>query len=269
LSSADDILDVDGYWKRELEDDLRELLTIAESQRPRNLQRALGPSEVGHMCKPRLARGLVSARQPLLGGGINTKSDPLASIMGTAMHGVAEQGAILKNEALKAQGEKTRWIPETKVTVREGLTGTADLYDLLYQAVIDWKFPGTTAFKKYSTHGPSDIYRGQAHMYGRGYKNLGFPVKYVGNMYVCRSGTMRMTKLWIEPYSDEVVDEILAKLDRVEMLIDEYGCERDPEGFLRIPISPGDDCHFCNFYSPVPEGPWQCGGKDEKRVPHE
>lgn len=265
---AESILDVDGLDDRDLYEDLKGLLTIAEETRPRSQQRALGPSEVGHRCMRKLAFGLVNARSTSdETRGPNKGSDPLPAISGTAMHTVVEEGARKANEKLG----RTRWIPEAKVTVREGLSGTCDLYDIDTGTVLDWKFPGSSRFTHYSKHGPSDIYRGQAHLYGRGYKNLGvFPVHHVGIMFVSRSGSMRQTKLWREPYSDEVVDEILARLDTVEGLITATGAEVNPMGFLQIPVTPSDDCTFCPWFqfpgSGNPDNPRQCWGMDESRV---
>ncbi|WP_063042250.1 MULTISPECIES: hypothetical protein [Nocardia] len=267
--TPDDFLDVAGIDNEDLLNDLKQMLLDAEKNRPRSQQRTLGPSEVGHPCMRKLAHATVASRKANLTTterGANSYDDPLAAMIGTGAHTVMEEAARSANDAL---GEgNMRWIPESRVTVRPpesnrpGLSGTADLYDLRTHTVLDWKFPGVTRYKHYVAHGPSPTYRGQAHLYGRGYKNMGFPVSHVGIIFVSRTGTLRQMHLWREPYSDELVDEILTRLDDVDRLIDELNLEQNPAGFPQVPMAPDDDCErTCGWWSPIVENGYQCPGK--------
>jgi hypothetical protein len=200
--------------------------------------------------------------------GPNTYNDPLAAIFGTAMHTWMEEAVRKANERHKQEtgSDVPIWIPEAKVTVREGLTGSCDLYHVPSGSVLDWKFPGTTRYAHYKKHGPSNTYRGQAHLYGRGYRNFGLPVNHVGIVFISRTGTLRQMHLWREPYDDGYVDDILARLDRVEEHIEELSISPfNPAGFKQIPIAPDDDCDFCPWHSVNPQNAFQCGGKEEVR----
>src|SRR5690606_16024596 len=180
--------------------DIKALISDAEKSRPRSMQRELGPSGVSYHCKRRLAYSVVNSRKTSPSPnerGANRYSDPLPSIIGTATHAWLEEAARSANERLG----RVRWVPEQRVTVREGLSGTCDLYDVDTQSILDWKVIGATSHKKYVTHGPSHVYRGQAHLYGKGYTNLGLPVKYVGIIFIKKAGSLRDIHLWREPYS--------------------------------------------------------------------
>jgi hypothetical protein len=281
VTDFDEILQgqIDGIPDEELLEDIKQLIRLAESERPRSLQKVPGPSEVGHPCMRRLAYGIHRARSTqAVAQGQNHYNDPLAAIMGTAMHAWLEEAARAANKRLG----RTRWVPEQRVVVRpqevdlenysaeschgptvlrEELAGTCDLYDYDTKGVLDWKVPGATRYAHYVKHGPSEVYRGQAHLYGKGYINLGFEVETVGIVFISRTGTMKQMHLWREPYNPELVEEILSRLDDVEERMQTYDVASNPSGFLRLPIVPGDDCRFCNWWSPQPQGPFQCEGK--------
>lgn len=252
---------IDGVPNAQLLADLKDMILAAEAARPRSLQRALGPSSVAEECERKLGFMTSAARHPNPTKditGYNAWDDPMASIIGTATHAWMEDAAKSANEKLG----RIRWVPEAKVEVRPGLSGTCDLYDADTNTVLDWKFPGTTRYGHYVKHGPSPTYRGQAHMYGRGYRRLGLAVDFVGIIFVSRAGSMNKIHLWREPYNDELVEEILARIDRVEEQMDEWSVEINPEGFKQIPITPSDDCNLCPWFSPTATRPRQCNGKD-------
>lgn len=261
----DAILDVEGIPDAELLEDLKTLIRQADSLKPRSLQKALGPSEVGHPCERRLAYGTVASRKETYSipaeRGLNRFNDPLAAIYGTAMHTWLEDAARLANEALG----RVRWVPEQRVEIRPGLSGTCDLYDVDEASVLDWKNLGATSHKKMVKHGPSASYRAQAHLYGAGYMNqFGLPVKKVGVVALARHGGLRDTYLWREDYNQSFVDEILARLDRVEGRIDELDLMTNPGNFQLVPITPDADCHFCPWWTTAQtDNPHQCAGLKE------
>lgn len=184
----------------------------------------------------------------------------MPSIIGTAMHTWMEDALRRANEQLG----RVRWIPETKVEIRPGLAGTADVLDLDTMTVLDWKFPGKTGYDKYMKYGPSNTYRGQAHLYGAGYVNLGFPIEYVGIVFISRVGSLRQMHLWREPYSPELVAETLDRIDATESMMTALNVESDPGLFNLIPIAPDDDCGAtCPWWSANPGRAYSCGGKEE------
>lgn len=262
--NPDDLLDVEGVPDAQLREDLIALIRAADANKPRSLQKALGPSEVGHLCERRLTYGTVASRKPDLRPvekGLNRFNDPLAAIYGTAMHSWLEDAVKLANEALG----RIRWIPEQRVEIRPGLSGTCDLYDVDTQSVLDWKNLGATSLREFAKHGPGPTYRGQAHLYGAGYMaQFGLPVKKVGIVVLARHGGLRDTILWREDYNQALVDDVLARLDRVEGHIETHSLMTNPSGFAQVPITPSSSCsRTCPWYSPIPDGPYKCGGKED------
>lgn len=231
-------------------DDLKQLIIDGSNSQDRSQQRDLGPSEVGHPCMRKLALGLMHAPK------VNSYDDPLPSVVGTGAHAQLEEFARRANTALG----RTRWLPETRVKIREGLAGTCDLVDLDTATVIDWKFPGTTKMHEYSTKGPSEVYRRQAHLYGRGMRNIGIPIERVGICFMPRGGQMKNAHLWTEPYSDDIVDETLTRIDTAILLLVDLDIDNHPERWSMIPATP-DGCWVCPFFQRTPTSPTQCPGK--------
>jgi hypothetical protein len=259
--------------RMELLDDLKAVLRQHYFETPRNLQKALGPSEVGHPCARKIAAGLLEFDR------INPEGDPLPSWVGTAGHSRFELSVDLDNEkiidrraadeadngeyaterctflphipGIPAAGEEPigRWLSERRVTVRPGLAGTADLYDTWTDTVIDLKFPGVTKCRHYRKHGPVPEYRAQGHLYGKGYRNEGFDVKRVAIWFIPRGGFLSDSFVWSEPYNEQLVDDVLTKLDNISVLLDEFQIENHPERLKIIPATPSN-CEYCPIFSP-------------------
>jgi hypothetical protein len=259
----------------ELLDDLKAVLRQHYHETPRNMQKALGPSEVGHPCARRIAGGLLELER------INPESDPLPSWVGTAGHSRFEIAVELDNDKIidawlrddnqpctntdRGDGLPIgRWLSERRVTVRPGLAGTADLYDTWTDTVVDLKFPGVTKIREYRKHGPTPEYRAQGHLYGRGYRNEGFDVKHVAIWFIPRGGFLSDSYLWSEPYSDAIVDETLAKLDNITVLLDEFDIENHPERLAIIPKHP-HNCEYCPIFAAGVgrSAPYACRGAAE------
>ena len=236
---------VDPLWT-----DLRDMIHTKATNHPRNLQRELGPSEVGHPCMRKLAYGLMEVPR------CNPEYDCLPSAFGVAMHTWLEDAARMANERLGYD----RWITERKVEVTPGLSGTADLFDTETKTVIDWKNLGYTSFDAHVKH-PGPAYRNQVQLYGRGYKRLGYPVERVAIAMLPRTGTLSKMNLDIQPYSDKIVDKVLAQREAVLMMLDDFGVDADPARYQWFPITP-DTCYFCPWWSANPKNPLQCSGKE-------
>jgi hypothetical protein len=245
-------LDLDAIPAIDLLDDLKAMITAQSKAAPRSLQRSLGPSEVGHPCSRKLALSLTGEERS------NPEGDPLPSIVGTAAHAWLEQMARDENERLG----RVRWLPEQRVTVRTGLSGTCDLYDVDTATVIDWKLPGTSRMSHYRKHGPSRQYEVQAHLYGRGYQNMGFPVERVAIAFLPRGGLLRGkhgAHVWTAAYDDDLVTETIDRLDAITLAIHDLQVDVKPEHYALIPSTP-TDCEYCPFWAPNPSSPTQCGG---------
>ena len=235
-----------------LVDVMKAVIRQHASAHPRSTQVQLGPSQIGHPCARHLIQGMIGGNEAV----INPQFDVLPSYVGVAGHAALEKAFLLDNEKLGRE----RWLTERKVSVREGLSGTCDLYDTDTNTVIDFKLPGTTAMAEYRRNGPSVIYRAQAHTYGRGYTNAGYPVERVGIWFLPRGGLLAHSLLWTEPYNDGLVTETLEKLDNLIVLMDELELERNPDRLKWIPTTPYS-CTWCPFFSVTPSrNPYACSG---------
>ncbi|ASR86340.1 Cas4 family exonuclease [Mycobacterium phage Amohnition] len=253
--------------------DLKGVFKRAWSTHARSQQRALGPSEVGHPCTRRLVTATLEYPR------INPEGDPLPAWLGTAGHSKYEDAIELDNqriidEWLKDREQRCtvlrevvdepqyvgRWFSERRVQVSGGLAGTCDLYDTWTDTVIDLKFPGATAFSTYKKQGPSPEYKVQAHCYGRGYRNEGFPVKRVAIWFIPRGGTLSASFVWSEAFDDAVVDETVERLQNIALVLNDLDIEAHPERLALVPKTP-HNCMFCPFFVTKPdERPWACEG---------
>lgn len=249
MSEADRFLDVGSVEHDQIRQALIDAVFAWEANRPRSLQKEIGPSQAGAVCSRRLAWSMTSNKA------VNAKSDPLPSIVGTSMHTTMEEVMSLANELLGRE----RWLMETKVT--DPIAGTCDLYDKDTRSVIDWKFPGPSAFKKYSTKGPSVEYRSQVHTYGLGFRNLGYEVSQVGIMFIPRAGRLSQSYLWLEDYDEQMALDTAERLKNIGKVVEGLEVERYPERAQHIPATPSDACVFCPWFNPKPRGPRECPGQ--------
>jgi hypothetical protein len=255
-----------GSRMTDLLSDLKALIRNHSTAHPRGNQVALGPSEVGHPCARNIIQGLLGGQEHA----VNPDSDPLPSWLGTAAHARFEQAVELANQWDADNDEigideALRWISEHKVTIRAGLSGTCDLYDTYTKTVIDLKFPGATAMTEYRRNGPSDVYRTQAHLYGRGYINDGYDVKNVAIWFIPRAGLLSTSFLWQEPYDKSLVDSTLERLDGLIILADDMDLEHNTNLLQWIPITP-HHCGWCPYWdvTGASESDWACKGNNTK-----
>lgn len=254
--TADDVdaaLDVGDLHRRRLEAEIKQAFTDYSHNRPRSLQKTLGPSEIGSLCKRQLAFGVTA---PTMGKGTNVYGDVWRSHVGTALH--KEDELVLK--FVNEQAGETIWIPEARVKGHDEHPGTCDAFHVPTNTVVDWKHPGKFMFDHYRKEGPSWKYRIQTHIYGKGYARFGFPVKYVALMFISPASDLHHGFLWMEEFRPVIADLALANLDEIKAKCADLDVVNHPERFAEFPITPSDDCRFCNWFSPKPSGPRQCKG---------
>ena len=104
-----------------LRDELLGMINARYRATPRHRQVALGPSNIAHPCMRKIALGAMAEPRT------NPEFDPLASIIGTAMHSWLESAAQLANETLGRE----RYLTETRVQVAAGCG-----HDVLSQAPV-------------------------------------------------------------------------------------------------------------------------------------
>ncbi len=183
--NADDILAVanaqqqpalqtdDTDMDSDLWPEIRRIIETRMSSQPRDLQREIGPSELGTSCVHCLAAKLA--------GWPERRQPAWLPFIGTCVHARFEQWfkdveELVEVPDMDGLALQRRFTPEMRVTVGhlQGLhagydvQGSIDLYDRKTGSTIDWKIVGNTTLTKVKAHGPSQQYRVQASLYGIG-----------------------------------------------------------------------------------------------------
>lgn len=214
------------------------------NNRPRSLQRRIGPSEVGTPCT-RLLGYKIAGVEPVN----TTGGDPWASFVGTATH--AELDAVFT----PLEG----WATEVRIRVDDELelAGSADLIRLFDGVtVIDHKVVGVPTMKKARAQGPAGYYVTQANLYAHGLISMGVPVEWVAIAYWPRSGRLNDIYVWLQKYDQDIADKGLARLSTLRQLIAAGG----RQVLAQLPTAE-HYCDSCDFYRPGSEDPSvACGG---------
>ena len=214
------------------------------NRRPRSLQKALGPSELGVSCDRQVVGKLIG--HPVT----NNVVDPWASLVGTWCH----SGADHMLQEYNTRHGVARFVTETRVVPHEEHPGHADVYDGFEQVVGDHKFLGDTSMAQVrSPQGPPRKYKAQLHLYGKGFQLLGLPVKAVRLIAWPRTGSsLDALYVWESPQdrsADELIDEVFVDTHRRKMIADLV--QRGHLRFDQVPVVPSDDeCYFCPFFRP-------------------
>lgn len=240
-------------WAQRYSQELRDVVTRYADRLPRNVQRHLGPSELGHHCDRQLVGKMAGVS--FGSGGGNMLHDPWASIVGTAIHAFLEQA--FGWESLEGR-DKGRWFPETRVTPDPGAVqphpGTADLYDNLFRALVDHKCQSEAIRTRLRRDGPPFHYYVQMLLYALGYMHLGYQVdRVVLASWPRTKSTMDDMYCWEKTITAEdlrVVVDVLDKTVIREQLAVMVGTGQ--VSFWEIPATPSeDDCQYCPFFNPA------------------
>lgn len=210
---------------------------IAEA-RPRNHQTAVGPSEIGGPCARRLGFRLAGVDK------VNVDHDPLASLIGTAMHALIENG--LDDD----------WDTEVPVALPAyGITGTLDAYHRPSRTVVDWKVVGATSLRKYKTSGVGEQYRTQVHIYAQALAMTGVDVDHVAIAFIPRSGVLNQTFVFTEAFDPNVVEAALRRFETIRDAI-----TASPTEALALLPTAEQFCTRCPWYTPAGAPPQACPG---------
>lgn len=214
------------------------MMTDASNRAPRNIQKAIGPSEIGHPCARQVAFKVAGvAKNP-------SYLDPMPSILGVAFHSWMED--ILPRD---------EWIPERKVHVADGLTGNSDAYHIPTRTVVDWKLLGRTQHQQWLGGYSSEQYGVQADSYGQGFANAGYQVDRVAIAVFCRAKPLQDLFVWSRPWDPANAQKALNRLGRIRMYVAASGASdvnRAP--LLQINATAGDTCYFCPFKGTSAQG---------------
>jgi len=228
------------------------LLTVvnyAANNSARNLQKRIGPSEIGEPCARQIAHKLAGTQELR-----QASTDPWPSIVGTAVHDWLGNALERANTAMGFR----RWHSEQVVTVAPNvlagcgagahLTGSCDCYDSYLKTVVDFKVLGNTQHAEYLSGYVSDKYRVQIHSYGLGLLNMGYPVEHVSLAIFGRAKRLDDLFVWSEPFDRSIADRAVARLVQIQTVV---SGGIDPS---LVPATPSrNGCYFCPWRPSCPE----------------
>lgn len=223
----------------------REILTIVQrkiDEHPRSHQAQIGPSEVGG-CEVKVAWKITH-------GGDSDREGGWAAHKGTLLHAWLDQEVFANGPSLMPDGSQ-RWYSDLKLppVVDWVNGGTLDLYDRLYETVIDWKAPGDWTMKNVRNGKLSEGYFVQAMIYGLGLEEQGFPVSRVALMFLpmCGDelhGSARGAVFRYWDYDRQIAIDALNNVKRIKDMVDIAGLPKVMEVLPRK----SDFCSSCPAY---------------------
>jgi len=238
-----------------LAEQIAQFIVDADRNSARSLQRSLGPSEAGEPCERQLTYKILGIPES------NTERDPIAAIIGTGFHMWMAQAFERRQATLPDGGP--RFLIEERVTVRDGLDGTADLYDRLGRINNDWKLVGASSLDRYRRQGPGPKYRVQGHMYGLGQENAGRRPDRVAITFIARHHELQV-HVWSEPYDRQIALDALARLEQIEARAAELDLANHPENWALTPVADDPACIWCPHLKPGSDDLTQgCPGKPD------
>ena len=214
---------------------LREIIihdmTVAANGADRNLQKAIGPSEIGEPCTRQVAYKVAGVqKQP-------SWQDPFPSIRGVAMHAWMETNL-----------PRDVWELECKLDCGAGVIGTSDAYHRPSRTVVDWKFLGATQHSEYVKGYMSEKYEVQGHTYGCGWANKGYQVDRVALAIFGATKTLQDLFVWSDPFDPNKAQGALNRLGHVRMYVAGTGAsDANRAPLLQIAAKPGSGCFFCPY----------------------
>jgi hypothetical protein len=217
---------------------LKDLVRQAADHAPRSLQTSIGPSEIGDPCARRIAYKVMDTAR------VNY-TDPWPSVVGTAVHAWLED--VFKNA--NPPGGPVEWLVEQRLPIEGNITGSCDLFHVPTRTVIDHKVVGKSSSQHYRRHGPRAGYITQAHLYGYGWTQLGFPVEQVAFAFWSRPGWLDDLWTWTAPYDEAIALAALERLALIKCTVVDLDVERHPDRWALIPGHP-EGCRFCPYSRP-------------------
>jgi len=215
---------------------LQSVIRSHSANSPRSKQVNIGPSEIGVQCARRLAYRLLDWTRT------NDSSDPWPSISGTALH------AWLA-DAFAANNADADWLVEHRVTIRQNLSGSLDLFHRPTGTVIDHKCVGNTSMKARKADGPTHQQLVQLNLYALGLELQGETVKKVALAFYPLGGSLNGMHVWVSDYDSKLALDALARLDTIKDLVVALDPEEDSSRWNLIPAV-ATSCSFCPFYLP-------------------
>lgn len=227
-------------FNMELKEELRQIVSWADSHSPRSQQVALGCSEVGNECDRRLAYRMAGIA-PVTRSGFG---DSWPAIVGTAIHAWMERAV----NGFQTMEGTCDWLTEVAVQPHPILLGHCDLYSKSRKLVLDLKTKSPDNMKKFKIEGIQQDHRIQIHLYAKGMIELGYEVERVGLVALPRSGWLRDAIVLTEPYDPNILPWVLQRLQRLAQLHAEHDIDNIPANWEQIPANPSRLCGWCPWY---------------------
>lgn len=201
---------------------------------PRNMQQAIGPSEIGSDCDHCVAAKLA--------GWVQSEEAAWLPWVGTAMHAYLEQVFTHHPD----------YLTETRVWVTEDIPGTSDLFHIPTGTVVDWKLVGTTTLRS-AKKGPTPVYRTQAHCYGLGFFRLGHDVRNVAIYYLPRNAmSLKQGVFWSEPWDPQVAIRALERIEKIRETLASFASLEDRDAYISS-LPRAERCWDCKRYPDAPK----------------
>lgn len=227
----------DAEYKTHLLDVIRE----DDADRPRTLQKRIGPSGIGHPCH--FCLGCMLAEVPKVDE--SKYADCWPAFVGTAVHKQLERVYMRQNRRLGV----TRYLTELNVTCGTigdwDLTGSCDLFDPVTGKVTDFKVQGDKPMTWTAKNGISEVYRVQKHTYGLGMANAGHTVTKVGLLILAKSKNFLDDALYVaEPWDWTIAEKAIKRADTIFR-----AGQADGWGYVLPRLKHLDKCWDCGKYA--------------------
>lgn len=241
-SSTGNTSEQDALWP-----EIRNIIETRMTHQPRDLQKEIGPSQLGTPCLHCLAAQLAGWPQH--------RQPAWLPFIGTCVHARLEQWFTQEDQT--CEDGARRFYPELRVTVGrlQGLRGgydihgSIDLYDRETGSTIDWKIVGNTTITKTRAHGASQQYQVQASLYGIGLQQTNNPITSSCIYFLPKNKpTLADALIWQQPFDPRPG---LWALSRAQLIVTLLDCIERADGdqvrdswIHHLPTAP-DECFQC------------------------
>jgi len=219
----------------QLGQELAEIITQAGIFAPRSRQVAIGPSEIGHECVRRLAYKMLDWEKVNESQGGNW---------------IAQVGTAIHSHLAEIFSKKEGYEVEQRVQIRQGLSGTIDLYDVNKGIVMDWKTTGFKGLQERRSQGATPQQLTQVMLYGYGKKQMGAVVNQVALIYLPTSGQLSEMHVELHDYDEQMALDAMSRIDNLLTILSSVDPEQNPDNWNLIPKTPNKNCSYCPYFLP-------------------
>ena len=219
----------------QLADELADIITQAGIYAPRSKQVVIGPSEIGHECVRRISYKLLDWEKVNESQGGNW---------------IAQIGTAIHSHLADIFGKLEGYEVEQRVTIRQGLSGTIDLYDVNKGIVMDWKTTGLKGLQERRKTGATPQQITQVMLYGYGKAQMGATVKQVALVYLPTNGQLSDMHIDLRDYDEQIALDAMSRMDNIYTMLTAVDLEANPDTWNLIPKTPSRMCSYCPYFLP-------------------